>query len=62
MMPRRRPAGMAACRVMLTLLTSQCAITFPGYPVVIRRDAASRTLIWPVLETGSLAAGSSLCK
>ena len=29
--------------------------------VVLRRDGASRTRISPVLETGSLAAGSSLC-
>ena len=29
--------------------------------VVLRRDGASRTRIPPVLETGSLAAGSSLC-
>jgi hypothetical protein len=34
---------MAACRVMLTLWTNQCAITFPGYPVVIRRDGEIRT-------------------
>ena len=31
------------------------------HPEVVRRDGQSRTVIPPVLETGSQAAGSSLC-